>query len=188
MSFLYAVRWEVIGGSQIACSFLSHVHSYLGDPLNDVEMFAHSCNFDGNRHDLVGHLRAVARLAHEFAAGFGGEDSAYYAGLWHDVGKFNPAFQEYLRRCESNPQARGSGPDHKGAGAVLASKHCPPLSLLIHGHHGGLRSRTETKNWVAERRGDAAVRRSIADARRAIPGLEPAVDIAIPAAAIGNEL
>ncbi len=151
-------------------------------------MFAHSCNFAGNRHDLVEHLRAVAGLAHEFAAGFDGGDSGYYAGLWHDVGKFNPAFQEYLRRCESNPQDRGSGPDHKGAGAVLAFDHCPPISLLMHGHHGGLRSLTETKNWVAERKGDVAVQRAIADARRAISGLEPSVDITMPATAIGNEL
>ena len=151
-------------------------------------MFAHSCNFIGNRHDLVEHLRSVAGLAREFAAGFGGRDSAYYAGLWHDVGKFNPAFQEYLRRCESNPQARGSGPDHKGAGAVLASRHCPPLSLLMHGHHGGLRSLTETKNWVAERTEDAAVQQAVADARRVIPDLEPAVEIAMPAIATGDEL
>ena len=137
---------------------------------------------------MTEHLRAVAGLAQEFAAGFGGGDSAYYAGLWHDVGKFNPAFQEYLRRCESNPQARGSGPDHKGAGAVLAFKHCPPISLLMHGHHGGLRSLTETKNWVSERKGDAAVQRAIEDARRAISGLEPSVNIAMPATAVGNEL
>ena len=151
-------------------------------------MFAHSCNSAGSRHDLVAHLSAVAELAQEFAAGFGGGDAAYYAGLWHDVGKFNPAFQEYLRRCESNPQARGSGPDHKGAGAVLAFDHCAPISLLMHGHHGGLRSLTETKNWVAERRGDAAVQRAIVDARRAISDLEPSVDIAMPTTAIGNEL
>ena len=151
-------------------------------------MFAHSCNFIGNRHDLVEHLRSVAGLAREFAAGFGGRDSAYYAGLWHDVGKFNPAFQEYLRRCESNPQARGRGPDHKGAGAVLAFNNCPPISLLMHGHHGGLRSLTETKNWVAERKGNAAVQRAIADARRVIPDLEPAMEIAMPAIATGDEL
>ena len=137
---------------------------------------------------MAEHLLAVAGLAQEFAAGFGGGYSAYYTGLWHDVGKFNPSFQEYLRRCESNPQARGSGPDHKGAGAVLAFDHCPPISMLVHGHHGGLRSLTETKTWVAERRGDAAVQQAIADADRAISGLEPCVDIGMPATAIENEL
>ena len=75
-------------------------------------MFAHSCNFAGDRHDLVTHLLAVADGARRFAAAFEGRDPAYYAGLWHDVGKFNPAFQEYLRLCDANPQARGSGPDH----------------------------------------------------------------------------
>ena len=81
-------------------------------------MFAQSCNFEGDRHDLVTHLLAVADRARGFAESFEGCEPAYYAGLWHDVGKFNPAFQEYLRRCETNPQSRGSGPDHKVAGAV----------------------------------------------------------------------
>lgn len=147
-------------------------------------MFAHSCNFQGDRHDLVTHLLAVADVAREFATAFEGRDLAYYAGLWHDVGKFNPAFQEYLRRCETNPQTRGSGPDHKGAGAVLASEYCPPVSMLMHGHHGGLRSRTDTKDWLAERKGDPAVRQAIADARHAVPGLEPAAPIATPSAVV----
>ena len=150
-------------------------------------MFAHSCNFAGDRHDLVAHLLAVADGAREFAAAFEGCDPAWYAGLWHDVGKFNPEFQEYLQRCEADPQARLSGPDHKAAGAVLASEHYPPVSLLMHGHHGGLRSRADTRNWLAERKGDAAVQQAIADARRAIPELEPAAPIAAPST-IGDDL
>ena len=128
-------------------------------------MLAHSCNFQGDRHELVTHLRAVAGTARGFGAAFKGSDPAYYAGLWHDLGKFNPAFQTYLSRCEADSGARGSGPDHKGAGAVLAYQHLPPLSLLIQGHHGGLRSRVALKNWVAERENDSEVTDAIESAR-----------------------
>ena len=145
-------------------------------------MFAHSCNFAGDRHDLVEHLRAVADIARGFGVEFHGGDPAYYAGLWHDLGKFTPAFQAYLRSCEATPRARGRGPEHKGAGAVLAYQHIPPVALLIHGHHGGLRSGADTKNWVAERKNDGAVIDAIKAARNVIPGLEPTVPIATPGA------
>ena len=143
-------------------------------------MFAHSCNFAGDRHDLVQHLRTVADLARSFGANFDAADPAHYAGLWHDLGKFHPDFQAYLRRCEAAPSARGYGPEHKGAGALLASQHLAPLSLLIHGHHGGLRSMADTKNWVAGSRGDGAVHAALEAARRAIPDLEPAGVITLP--------
>ena len=144
-------------------------------------MFAHSGNSQGDRHNLLEHVRAVAELAKGFAAAFDGSAPAYYAGLWHDLGKFNRRFQEYLLRCETDPDARGSGPDHKGAGAVLASGHYPPVSMLIRGHHGGIQSRADTKNWVNQRKLDRAALEAITDARLAIPDLEPAAPIATPA-------
>lgn len=150
-------------------------------------VFAHSCNFEGDRHALVSHLRAVAQRAKEFGRSFGGSDPGYYTGLWHDIGKFNPAFQRYLQRCETEPRGRGSGPDHKGAGVVLASQHLPLLSLLIQGHHGGLQSRATLKNWVAERGYDSAVIDAIKSARAAIPDLEPTGSIPTPEA-IKDEL
>ena len=93
-------------------------------------MFAHSCNFAGTRHDLVAHLRAVADTARVFSAHIEGGTLAYYAGLWHDLGKFHLGFQDYLRRCEADPDARERGPEHKGAGAVIAYEHCPPVSTV----------------------------------------------------------
>lgn len=36
---------------------------------------------------LEKHLQNVARLAAEFARPFGGEEWAFLAGLWHDLGK-----------------------------------------------------------------------------------------------------
>ena len=54
--------------------------------------YAHSKNDTGKRHDLVQHLTDVAEQAREYAAKFGAGDLAYWAGLWHDLGKFNPDF------------------------------------------------------------------------------------------------
>ena len=59
--------------------------------------FAHSPNNRGIPHDLVKHLKDVAKQAKEFAAKFGAADLGYLSGLWHDLGKFNPAFRSTSR-------------------------------------------------------------------------------------------
>ena len=53
--------------------------------------YAHSANESGERHLLVDHLKEAARLTAEFAEGLGARDLGYYLGLWHDLGKFDPA-------------------------------------------------------------------------------------------------
>ncbi|MCF6154244.1 MAG: CRISPR-associated helicase Cas3' [Candidatus Brocadia sp.] len=116
------------------------------------EPYAHSANSQGQRHRLVDHLNEVASLAKIFADKFGAGDLAYWAGLWHDVGKFHPAFQEYLLKCEGEPEKIHRGPDHKGAGAFLALKHLEPLVFLIAGHHGGLPNSANLKAvWLPEK-------------------------------------
>ncbi len=141
---------------------------------------AHSRNLLGERHDLVEHLRAVAKLAGKFGAAFAAEDPGYWLGLWHDLGKFHPAFQDYLAACEANPKARGHGPDHKAAGALLALEWAQPLALLLQGHHGGLHSPTEFMAWLRPLREAAATREALARARAAVDGLEPAARLALP--------
>ena len=64
---------------------------------------AHSRNRQGQAHLLVDHLTEAAKLAREFAPAFGAGELGYYAGLWHDLGKFNLEFQEHLHRCDTNP-------------------------------------------------------------------------------------
>lgn len=85
---------------------------------------------------LEEHLENVAKMAAEFAKPFGAEDWARLAGLWHDLGKYNPAFQ---RRLHGDPVKVV----HSEAGGHLASLKGwngadKVLSWLIMGHHSGL--------------------------------------------------
>ena len=100
--------------------------------------YAHSPNDRGEWHELVDHLRCVAKLTAEFAEPLGAREAGYYLGLWHDIGKFDPEWQRYLRECAARQRKRGTGPDHKAAGARLAADHLGGVALAVQGHHGGL--------------------------------------------------
>ncbi len=128
------------------------------------QAYAHSRNGLGNRQDLVSHLRNVAEIAAAFAADFGAAEVARCLGLYHDLGKFDPAFQDYLLACEVDPLgSKRQHPDHKAAGAQLAVGRLGLLALAIQGHHGGLRKPAEFKSWLASH--------SQALARTDVPGL-----------------
>lgn len=134
---------------------------------------AHSANAAGERQDLLEHLGNVARDAATFASVWGGEALAEVAGWLHDIGKFNPEFQRYLRESEAGSWAGRHGPDHKGAGAVLLmGMPIDALAFLVQGHHGGLRSRSDLKTWLRERQKDSAVPQAIALAHETLPDLE----------------
>ncbi len=62
--------------------------------------YAHTPSNGGPWHDLIEHLECTSKAAGEKGAKFGAGEVARLAGLWHDIGKFNPEFQGYLRRCE----------------------------------------------------------------------------------------
>jgi CRISPR-associated endonuclease/helicase Cas3 len=102
-------------------------------------------------HTVDEHARDVARLAAEFASSFGGADWAHTAGLWHDLGKYHPDFQGYIRRAtgyEADAHLEGTPGrvDHSTLGALFAEDRMnrPGLPLgrilayLIGGHHAGL--------------------------------------------------
>ena len=106
-------------------------------------------------HGLDEHLRTVGRLAEGFADKFGAGDWGRLAGLWHDLGKFQPAFQSYIRRDSGfDPEAHleDSVPgrvDHSSVGALHAVAHLGKngdrgaaigqlLAYVIAGHHAGL--------------------------------------------------
>jgi CRISPR-associated endonuclease/helicase Cas3 len=130
-------------------------------------------------HLLVEHLHEVARLAEAFAAGFGAP-WARLAGLWHDLGKFRPGFQRYIRQCaadnseDAHVEGKVSGPEktHSAAGALhamevfqrLDARHgrtlARVLAYLIAGHHAGL------ADWQNEENRDLSFRLASAEAQR----------------------
>ncbi|MBD2296356.1 CRISPR-associated helicase Cas3' [Anabaena sphaerica FACHB-251] len=86
---------------------------------------------------LSAHLQNVAEMSakvvpQEFQA------VARYAGLWHDLGKYQQKWQEYL-------QNNGKRVNHSQHGAVLAlkigKKEPPAIAYIIAGHHSGLSER-----------------------------------------------
>lgn len=101
-------------------------------------------------HSLEEHCQSVARLAADFARPFGGEDWAYLAGLLHDLGKFSPSWQAYIRKETGyDPEAHIEGGhgriNHSDAGMrwgfIQWGRQFPPakiLAYLVGGHHAGL--------------------------------------------------
>lgn len=98
-----------------------------------------------------GHLNKVAWWTAEFAAGMfpvGSEEAesarqwGHLTGLWHDLGKFAPEWQEYLTKAsDPHHDEVAEKIDHTTAGA----KHAISVSPLGHfianaiaGHHAGL--------------------------------------------------
>lgn len=104
-------------------------------------------------HPLIDHLNEVGRLAADLA-GSAGSDWARIAGIWHDLGKFRPGFQAYIRQTpDAHLEGRlpaSSEKTHSAAGALHAiaafearwgpgaGKAARPLAYVIAGHHAGL--------------------------------------------------
>lgn len=119
-----------------------------------TSVIAHSRSTQDGRIEvqlLSDHLSQTAEKAARFAAPFGGQDWAYLAGLWHDLGKSSTEFQEYIRAAiaEDSHQLETRGKvDHSTAGAQYATGAqyaADNVNLLGHiiayaiaGHHAGL--------------------------------------------------
>ncbi|MFM7506354.1 MAG: CRISPR-associated endonuclease Cas3'', partial [Rubrivivax sp.] len=107
----------------------------------------------GPDHGLTDHLQAVAAIARRQAPARSAS-WAEVAGLWHDLGKFRPGFQRYVRTdAEAHIEGRGVGQrdkSHSAAGALhalaaLEARFGDPgrragwvLAQLIVAHHAGL--------------------------------------------------
>jgi len=137
--------------------------------------FAHSENRAGIKHLLVDHLRAVAETARGLAAKFDAGELGYWAGWWHDLGKFHPNFTRYLQTPE-----RLRGPDHSSAGIVHAAGKNELLPFIIGGHHGGLDSRANLKDRLKAKYGDSAVQQALHIAADHLPAEDGFLESRLP--------
>jgi len=102
-------------------------------------------------HGLEEHLEATATLARAFAEAFHSGDWAYLAGLWHDLGKFQRAFQ--LRIDKDHEAHTDARVDHSSVGSRIAQlKRAIPLSFAIAGHHGGMLNFDDLRARLLEKR------------------------------------
>lgn len=125
----------------------------------DITYIAHVREVDGGwcLHGLDEHLNGTSQLANKFAKEFGSEDWVELAGFWHDLGKYLPEWQKYIRRktgydIEAHIETVGGRPNHSTAGSVLSFQRFVEnmrnaeyglsigriLGYIIAGHHAGL--------------------------------------------------
>jgi len=121
-----------------------------------TEPIAHVAE-DGRLHELQDHLFGTAERAALFASAFGFRQWGWIAGLWHDLGKYAPAFQNKLQAAAGN-EAHLEGKarvDHSTAGGLYAIERFKMagrlLAYIATGHHAGL------PDWVADATGRAAL-------------------------------
>lgn len=118
-------------------------------------------------HHLKEHLNSTAAKAAEFASEFYNSDWAELSGFLHDLGKYHPDWQKYIRRNsgyydqEAHLENYGGRLNHSAAGAIYVfekfknSPMAKALAYVIAGHHSGLpdwspqlHSRKNESDWI----------------------------------------
>lgn len=120
------------------------------------EVIAHiKKNSDGSwaePHLLKDHLKSTLKLASKFAEEFKNSDWAALIALLHDLGKYHPDWQKYIRKetgyfdedAHIEVEGYAGRPNHSAAGAIFLfekfnnSPMAKVLSYVIAGHHTGL--------------------------------------------------
>jgi len=116
-----------------------------------IEYFAHSVSGrpSAEWQKLDDHLMQTGDLAEAFASSFA-PGWGRIAGLRHDVGKYQQAFQDMISR---DPEAHVKGKvDHSTVGALIAcERRAPLLGFAIAGHHGGLPNAEDLRSRLTEK-------------------------------------
>lgn len=103
---------------------------------------AHSINKDKREHTLRDHLLSVASLMEHFSCSAIFKHTFRITGLLHDFGKYQPAFQKYLKEGGR----KGSVP-HASWGAEFALQYkLFEAAFAIDGHHKGLPDKANLKD------------------------------------------
>jgi CRISPR-associated endonuclease/helicase Cas3 len=131
---------------------------------------------NGDPQLLLDHLTGVATKAAGFGRDFNAAAWARLAGLWHDLGKYRPGFQRYIRQfadahCESSVTPVDK--THSGAGALWALQYFQDkdpysgriFAYLIASHHAGLYDWEE----LNARMHDSDTQRELTEALAAAP-------------------
>lgn len=131
-------------------------------------------------HELKQHLGKVANLAKGFADKFQAGKLGYYAGLWHDLGKYNPDFQKYLNDCHAaslnNQKPPTKKVPHAIHGAILAAELCPDIAPLIYGHHRGLPDYSAFESQLNNPQAEGLLVQILASAKSEGIEIDPALD------------
>jgi CRISPR-associated endonuclease/helicase Cas3 len=129
---------------------------------------------DDKWHELKQHLGDVANLTEKFADKFNAGKLGKYAGLWHDLGKYNPNFQTYLDECHSGTGSYIKKVPHAIHGAKLAWDlfKLTPLALLIYGHHAGLPEKATIESKFANPKHEEDYKIACANAEKELGKLQ----------------
>lgn len=114
--------------------------------INDSVKIAHSENDIGEIHTVVDHLQGVSKLMDVFAFKPDFKSIFRSTGLLHDLGKYQPAFQKYIREGGR----RGSVPHACWGAAICKRFNHTEAAFAIDGHHKGLPNISELKSDLYE--------------------------------------
>jgi len=104
---------------------------------------------------LTDHLRNVADRAEKFAEAFSAAEYGRAAGLLHDLGKTDDAFQTRIATNDTSDTNKKPH-SHHGAARALNRDHWP-IAFAINGHHAGLHDRHNLEDRARKMTAEAEI-------------------------------